>query len=176
MKKNIVIHPFLFALYPALELFYTLSPGVIFRDTWRMLFFLLALTALLFISMGLWLRDWARGGFYVTLVLFGLVYYGGIRLSIWQSRLGGGVLGRHEILFPLWLLLLIGMGSIWHCLRQPNVVTVLFNVMSVMAILLSGARYVQKTASQRMSYAEMVNVKDNSEASLQLVYTYRPDI
>lgn len=177
MKKTRAIHPFLFAIYPVLELFYKLSPEVVFRDTLRALILLLAFTGLLFIGLGLWLKDWGRGGFLTTLLLFGLVYYGSIQLSLWESTVKGVRLGRHEIFFPFWVFLLVGMGSSWRWLREPTLVTKFFNIMAVAAVLLSSSRYVLRQQSFKGTDVPIaMNTMESAEELPELAYDYRPDI
>ena len=73
MKKRLIFHPLLFALYPALELYFNLSPEVEFSQTWRALPLLMALTALLWYALRRRYHDAQRAALVTTaLVASGL--------------------------------------------------------------------------------------------------------
>lgn len=139
-----VLHPFLFAVYPSAELFFKLSPGVPFSAIVRSL-----LVALGAAGLCLWLfyhleRNWERAAFVTTILLLTFLFYGQLYYAAWNWHFGHVRIGRHEILFPLWVVLLGTLGSrwAWRRFRSPQVLTGFLNVTIVAALVFSSGRYV----------------------------------
>ncbi len=148
-KKQLVIHPLLFALYPLLELYINIAQNFPFRSTIRSLI-LIPLSALVLMLVLKWrIKDWDRAGFLTTATLFLLLYYGLIYRSV-SLALGDFRVGRHFFLFPLWAAVVVLASSrwVWRHLHNHHVVTAFLNFMSAGAVLMTGARF----AIARLSY------------------------
>ncbi len=174
-----VLHPFLFALYPVLQLSLALSPDVSFVDAWRAAALLTFFALLSVIGLRAVLGDWQRAGYLTTLVLFALVYYGSIHLHVWDWSVGGLRVGQHAFFLPLWLLLLGGMGYSWRWLTRPEIVTAFLNLMSVVALALSGGRYVwrlQQVRSEPTATPPLSVSAGIQEESLDMVSRHQPDV
>ncbi len=176
MKKLIVFHPLFFAVYPVMEILY--RTGLPFSQSLRALVLFPTVAGLLMYGLYHWDRDWQRAGWITSLCLFVLLYYGGIYQSLWDTQVLGIEIGRHEILFPLWLLLFLILGSrwVWRKLNQPRILTQAMNLMAVIAVLLSSSRYVLRMT--RVSQAESVTSPQliDTATNFEFEGRDRPDI
>ncbi len=183
MKRRIVIHPFLFAVYPLLELFYKLSPNVTFGDSLRVLGSVLVLTGAVFAGMGFATKRWPRAGFFTTLLLFVLLFYGSIYRVAWNTTLFGVRVGYHAILFPVWSALLaflgLGLGNlrIWHRFQGDTLITDFLNIMASVAIVVSLGRYLIGLSRIRVVNPQMIHsVTETYKTDFDLKSDIRPDI
>jgi hypothetical protein len=148
-KYVLVFHPFIFAIYPVLELYFKVSSSASFSEVWRSFFVILLVLVICLLLVNRWLKDWDRTGFIVSLTIFGLLYYGGVYVSAWElGWVGHGIL-RHELLLPLWFGLLSVLGSrwVWKKFSNPKIITIMLNLMASVAILLSTTRYIIRKVS-----------------------------
>lgn len=183
MKRHVVIHPFLFAVYPLLELFYKLSPNVVFWDILRPLGIVLLLAGGVFGGLGFVTKQWPRAGFFTTLLLFVLLFYGAIYRVAWNVTLFGVRVGTHAILFPLWasLIAFLGFGlgkpRVWHRFQGDTLITDFLNIVAGVAIVISLGRYLIGLSQMQAVNSQMVqSVMETREADLHLKADVRPDI
>ncbi len=143
MKKPLIFHPLLFALYPALELYFNLSSEVAFSQTWRALPLLMALTALVWYALRRHYHDAQRAALVTTALVAGLMFYGFAYRALWSLAIGNFRVGRHAILFPLWLAFwgFIASPAAWRRIRDPQWLTTLLNAVAAFAVLISVGRY-----------------------------------
>lgn len=183
MKKQLVLHPFLFAIYPLLELFYKLSPNVVFRDTLRALGLVLLLSVGLFLGIGMRTKQWSRAGFFTTLILFVLLFYGSVYRVAWNLSLFGVHVSYHAILFPLWtsVILFVGVGlgtpRIWQRFQGDVLVTGFLNTMVIIALVVSLGRYLLRlSAIKEVDFQTAESVVANYDEYTLLEPAVLPDI
>ncbi len=141
MKRNLLWHPLLFAVYPILDLLLLNNQGIALAI--RPFIVITLLTLGLMAVLHRYFKDWQRAAFLTTLTLFVVLYYGTLYRAAWNLHIGPWRIGRHSLLFPLWLggIGIIGSRWTWKRLRDPDMISKLLNFVSVVAILLSAARY-----------------------------------
>ncbi len=152
MKKQLIFHPLLFALYPALELYFNLSAEVPFAQTWRALPLVVILAALLWFLLGRYLRDVQRAALVTTALVAAFLFYGFVYRALWSFSVGGFRVGRHSILFPLWLAFWGFMASpgAWRRIRDPQWLTTLLNAVAAFALLISVGRFAFNAIRRQM--------------------------
>jgi len=177
--KRIIFHPVLFAIYPILEMFFNLSASLPFRYAVRSLILIPLLALALMLVLKHFIKDWRRAGFLTSLVLFLVLYYGILYRGAWSLRIGPLRLGRHAFLFTGWLLLLGFVGSkwTWRRLHDHTMVTQFLNFASIVAIVLSVARFgLGHLLRPSFSDNSVTLAIDNQNAVPDLQAQHKPDI
>jgi hypothetical protein len=116
-QASLVIHPFLWALYPPLALLgqntEQLAPGTAVRSLLAALF----LAGAVLLATRLALRDWHQAAIFTSLCMIAFFSYGHVYALVEDRQWLGVTLGRHRFLGPLYLLLL---GSILAALWKSK--------------------------------------------------------
>ena len=101
--KRLPLHPFLFAIYPALALLglniEQIRPDVALRA----ILFSLALAAIMFLLFRLFFKNWDTAAILTTAALLEFFAYGHVYNALKTMSLTANSLDRHRILAPLWL-------------------------------------------------------------------------
>lgn len=171
------LYPFLFAVYPVLELFFKFTPP--FGMLTRSLAVVLLFVGLCMIGFYKLERSWERAAFVTTLLFFILFYYGSFYGVAWKWRIGEFRIGRHEILFPLWVVLLSFLGSrwAWRHFRAPQLITTFLSVTIVIAMIFSAGRYgVRRLAGASVLPAQPAAISLQHDEEVKLVGATLPDI
>ena len=101
MRFRPILHPFLFALYPAVAMLAFNISWVPLADAWRALVAGMGLAAVVFLLLWLVLRQPFKAALITTLFLLFFFSYG--HAYTWLRDTGLGLsLGRHRYLAPLW--------------------------------------------------------------------------
>jgi len=160
-KKQIVIHPVLFALYPLLELYINTLHNLPFSNTILSLILIPLAALALMALLKWWIKDWDRAGFLTTTTLFLLLYYGLIYRSV-SLALGDFRVERHFFLFPIWTAVIIFASSrwVWRSLRNHHVVTAFLNFMAAAAILMTGARFALASLSRKPVQMDVIKAAE----------------
>ncbi len=132
MRKPLVIHPFLFAIFPILFLFSHNIEQVYFSETLLPSSITLGVTILLVLSLGLIFRDKKKAGIIVSIFLILFFSYGHVHDLI------NVPLGKGRYLLATWGLL-IGGGSYFviRTRRRLGGVTYVLNMVAVILCLIS---------------------------------------
>ncbi len=136
MKKHrqIVLHPFLFGIYPVIALLAYNVEQIQVQAALRSLLITFLGTVLIFILLKLWLRDWYKAAL-VSSMFLGLFFsYGHIYNFLEATPILGITFGRHRILGPLWLsLFLLGF---WWVIKKAGDLQQVTHYLNIVAILL----------------------------------------
>ncbi len=134
MKKPIIIHPFLFAIFPVLFL-YTYNIGeVFFPEILLPSAIIIGLTVLLFCLTWLILRDSQKTGLVISISLFLFFTYGHIYDLARGWKIFGFNIGDHKYFILIWLFLLV-LG-IFLTIRTKRNLENLSRVLNVVAFFL----------------------------------------
>jgi hypothetical protein len=135
--KTLILHPFLFAVYPISALLAfnieITSPSDAVRP---LILSLIGATAFLLIGK-LLLKDWYKAGLFSTLTLVLFFSYGHIYNKLETLHLFGISIGRHRIWIPVWLFIFV--FSIWWVNRKSwnfQASTKTLNIIAVFALVL----------------------------------------
>jgi hypothetical protein len=133
MKKlqKLILHPFLFALYPAVFLLVFNMHYLEWFSALRALILLLISSSLVFLLFFFITKDSSRSALVTSVIFLFFFFYGHIRSILLKIDLSGFSITSHKILMPIWLVLLIII--IWWILkklRQPGDFTVFMNFAS----------------------------------------------
>lgn len=136
-SRTIILHPFLLAAYAVLALVAYNVEQVTWRAAVRPLFFSLIGSLLVFLVLRSLLRQAQKAALLTSLGLVWFFTYGHIYNLVEGVSLLGVQVGRHRLLFPLWLgLAALGMGWLWRQHRDFTPLTRALNGMSAIALLL----------------------------------------
>jgi len=114
MKPPVILHPFLFALFPVLALLShnlaELTLGVAVRPA----AVILGVVLVVWVTLARLGRDPLKAGLLVSLGVVLFFSYGQFFLLVWGWVLGPLELGRHRYLLPLWAMIFL-VGSYFIC-------------------------------------------------------------
>lgn len=136
-KCNIILHPFLFALYPIVALLAFNSnqtePGEAIRAT----LIILAGTALLFGLFRLWLKDWHKAALLLSIYLIVIFSYGHIEDFITNASSLSPFLIRQLLLILIAILFIVGSWWLWRFVKRDlSLATNFLTIMIVVALTL----------------------------------------
>lgn len=134
-----LLHPFLFTLYPILNLYAANLSQVTFPQVQRSLLVFLGLTALILAIFLLWLKDRARAGLAASLSLLMVFTYSHLQISLRELFPKDSWPVWKGMLFAAWLALFLLLG--WELifrLRASRALSRIFNLVSGFLVLLSG--------------------------------------
>ena len=105
IKKDIIFHPVLFGIYPALALYFYNRYEIAFETTQKM--FLSEFTFSFLIISFCWIifRSFEKAAIPSSLMLFFFYFYGHVYDVVKRSDWFVSVLGRHRLFFPLWAII-----------------------------------------------------------------------
>jgi hypothetical protein len=152
MKRNLVLHPFLFAGYPILALLAYNIEWAVPQDALRSLVVTL-LAALLLLLVARWLtKDWLKAGLIVTAAVLLFFSYGHIYELLKKSEHLAAI-GRHRYMIPTWALLFI-LATFFVVRSRSNLRSLnnALNITSIAALILpifTIAQYQIESASGR---------------------------
>jgi sulfatase-like protein len=137
MKRSLIVHPFLFAVYAILAVYANNSGDIPIQWVFRPLIVLLVCITILFLFLRWKLADSQRAAFITTLVLFWLFFghihrYLSEKSAFWSTPTGTW------IAFFLWTAPLIFFASSWTWNRITNrrFITLFLNTTSIIVVLL----------------------------------------
>lgn len=109
MRKPLVIHPFLFAIFPILFLFSHNIDQMSISQTWPSLLISSAIALVSMLLLGLILRNWRKAGIIVSTFLILFFSYGHVYSLLWDEQRDNPIPGGHGVLLAVWVLLLLGV-------------------------------------------------------------------
>ncbi len=138
MKKWLVLHPFLFALYPVFFIYYQNADLLVFSDAWILMGILISLTLILVSLIRLILKDRHKAGLIVSFFLVIFFSYSRIFAAIPYLKIGKFVISRERYFILAIFLLCIGMAFYTiKSKKQMGRVTKFLNVTSAVLVILS---------------------------------------
>lgn len=136
MKRTIIVHPFLFAIYAVLGVYST--NAVEFPVQWviRPLIILLAVVTLIFLVIQANLRNLHRAGLITTLIIFWL-FFGHFHRALFELSPFWNTPFGILLAFILWTapLAFLGSGWTWRHISNPGLITSIFNLTSIFVLL-----------------------------------------
>jgi hypothetical protein len=134
--KRLVIHPFLWSVYPILMLVAYNIQSVTTWMVYRPIVVSLIVAGILFGLLNLILRNAQKAGLIVTLLMLLFFSYGHVFGIFKQNPIFGITFGRHSIMMVLWLAILaVGTVFILRSKRDLLKLTEAFNIVAVIVIL-----------------------------------------
>lgn len=133
----IILHPFLFALYPVLALLSENINEVPISDAYRSFLVVLAIAIITLGLMRLISRDWIKASLLTSLFLIVIFSYGHAYSLLKPVVVGGVMIGRHRFLIPFFGL--VSAGGTWIILtrtRIPVSLTRYLNLVAAISIII----------------------------------------
>lgn len=115
-KGGLIFYPVLLGAYAVIALTANNLNQMKLADGLRSLAAAVLFSAFIFLAAKLITRDWHRAGLWSAFLLLLFFTYGHVYQEIEGVKIAGLTLGRHRVLFPVWLAL-AGAGS-WLILRK----------------------------------------------------------
>jgi len=172
--KDIVIHPFLIAAYPVLALLAYNIEQIDAIIAWRSLLLSIAFAGVLFLLFYLFFKRWKKAGLLASLTLILFFSYGHFYAAARLLNLGSLPLGRHRLLFPLFMVLWAVL--VWLIARTKGDLrtgTQTANIIALIALLFPLIGFIQYGVNVRAAPA--VGSEDPALAQPISVST-KPDI
>jgi len=135
MKKTIIVHPFLFALFPVLFLYSHNIAQLSFSET--LLPAAIISGAAIIGMLLLWIilkKDWKKAGIINTVFIILFFSYGRVYGVIKAWQIGDFAVGRHRYLMIVWALIFI--AGIYLTIRIRKDLNGLTNILNIIAIVL----------------------------------------
>ena len=133
MKKSLVIHPFLFAIFPILFLFSHNVEQVSFSETLLPSTIVLGVTVVLILLSRLIFKNNKKAGIIVSIFLVLFFSYGWARDAIWQIS-NFSFIGRHRYVMLIWGMLFT--CSVYFVIRTRRDLHNLTRILNVVAFSL----------------------------------------
>lgn len=169
------LHPFLFALYPILELRNHNITYVAIASLIRPILLSVLLTAIIWVVLRLLAGNWQKSGIITTLVLILFFSYGHVFIQI-ESTFGILIRHRHLMLIYAGIFVLLGILILWKVTKPDSLVNfltvtggilVIFSTVSMLRHDLSVYRAAQRSNEIQSSFLQNVSETD---------VTQKPDI
>jgi hypothetical protein len=131
----IILHPFLFALYPILSTISVNLQEMFFSDAHRSLLVVLAGTCILLLVFKVLYREWRRAAVVTSLFLILFFSYGHISTLLDPISIANVDIGRHRFLLTAWALFVV--LSLWGArrIRSLETITKALNLMSAASLV-----------------------------------------
>jgi len=179
LKKQAIIHPILFAIYPILFLVSHNMGKISLSESIMPLVVVLLCTFLFLFLLRLILKDSKKAGIICSIFLILFFSYGRVYDVIGGWQIGSIVIGRHLILVTLWSILVV-VASIYALRRQSDFYnsTRFLNIMSLILVILSLVPiviYVAGTTAGQYKHTSVENktgsqTANNLDASPDIYY------
>lgn len=152
-------YPFLFAIYPPLALLAANVSEVEITVALRPILLSIIFAAFLVLVLGLILKDWQKAALVATFMLLLFFSYGHIYHLIKNTILLGINIGRHRVLFIIFLILaILGIGLIIKKFKTSSRIPMIANFITLAMVLFSllriGIYHLQTANSSPMGSAE----------------------
>jgi hypothetical protein len=139
-SRALVIHPFLFALWPIVFAYSQNQEYVAFSQAWTFLTVLLGSTLVMFLLFAAILRSAMRAGAIVSLFVVLFFSFGPFFDLLWEDRAGYALTGQSLALMIAWVLIFAGGTAIVFRIRRHWLeITRALNVVALTLVLVSMA-------------------------------------
>lgn len=140
MKRSVAVHPFLFATFPIVFSLANNMDQFLVKVSIGPLLVVLAVVLLCWALLGLLLRNWAKAGLIISLLLLLFFSYEAVYYEMRSYALAAGLsrIGARKALLAAWVILLVA-GSCWlaRARRDFRNLTTIANVISACAVGIS---------------------------------------
>jgi hypothetical protein len=138
MRRTLVIHPFLFALWPILFIYSQNLEYISFSQAWNSLLVLLGLTLLLFLLFTAILRKPMKAGAVVSLLLVLFFSYAHVHRLLWKEFAEYSAAKESLVLMFVWAALFLGGAAlIIKVMDGWQNITKILNAVALTLILIS---------------------------------------
>jgi len=183
ISKELVIHPFLFSIFPILALFSKNLATVYPKQILLPLAVFLLLTAIVFFSMSRILRDMVKSGLLLSIFLIFFFSYGHLYFflrSLFENQPFTLALIRHRFFLPLYIIaLFLSSYVIVRTHKRLEFVNIVFNYISLFLVVVNAlsifSYYVPKTTLS-LNSPRKDRLKDETRFLLPKDSGYLPDI
>jgi hypothetical protein len=160
-KRSLVIHPFALAVYPILALEATNLQQLPIALALRSFVIALVGTTLILIIFWRLTGSWTKAGLLTSLILVLFFAYGQVYDLAKNLELAGVTIGRHRYLTAIWLILLLGLGSLVWRRSEAGLMglTQFMNAASLVAVALPIASMI------RLSYLSSLPLQETQASN-----------
>ncbi len=157
MKRTLVIHPFLFAIFPIIFLFSVNVDEVFPEEIILPLFFVITITFLIWIVLGYLLKSRIKSGFIVSIGLILFFSYGHIYILLDEFQKDSDF-SHLVLIIPVLFLSALGSYFFIRTKKPLNNLTKIVNVMAASLVIISffgiGEYFITESFSQNEIAAE----------------------
>ncbi|HJS30008.1 MAG TPA: hypothetical protein VJ768_10325, partial [Anaerolineales bacterium] len=172
-----ILHPFLIAAFPVVAFLSQNQDQIKPGSGLRALLACILFAAILLVGYRFALRSWQKSAILTSLSLILFFSYGHIYGLLKETEFSGNLIGRHRILFPVWVILfLLCVGWTTRRWKDDSVGTELLNIFGIIALafpLIQLASFQIELAVRRSAPAAVVEASSGLQPSDRRV---KPDI
>lgn len=178
MKKSIVIHPFLFALYPILFLYSYNIDAVFLSEALMPLLIASGFTLILFLFLNSFLKSKEKAALIGSLFLLLFFSYGHVYDSIAAFSIGGFEIGRHRYLLLTYLLVVsCGVYLTMRRGKNLNTITSILNAIATILIIFSFVKIGTYGFNRNVAFHDNTSPDDIEAKTIDLTNSAKlPDI
>ena len=161
MKRTIVVHPLLFAIWPILFIYSQNQDFLSLSQIWRPLLFLGGLAIALFLSFAIILRNMAKAGAALSLFLLLFFSYAHVHRILWGEQAQYSATNESLVLMVIWAVLFLGGTAVIIRIQDgwPDITRIL-NVVALTLVLLPlfniGLYEIRTTPSQSQAASDPI--------------------
>jgi len=171
--RKIIIHPYLFALFPVLFLYAHNIDTIHINEIFTPVLLSILLAAFLVVISYLFTKDYKKSALISSLSIVLFFSYGHIYQLIQGGKLSNFIIGRHRYLLPLWALILIfSIYLIVRTKRQLKTITIFSNITSIILISIS---LINIGYYEFKSNSNKYDISKNSPTQINIEISYKPD-
>ena len=111
-RRQIIVYPCLFAIYPLLNLYVTNVHLLEISAVVTPLLLILGATLVLYLAANWLLKASTSAGILTTAIAVAILYYGAFYDVVGKVGIIGSTVWRHEYLLPVWIILFILVGTL----------------------------------------------------------------
>ena len=111
-RRQIVVYPFFFAIYPLLNLYITNVHLVELSAVVKPLLLILGATLFLYLVVNRILKASTSAGIFTATIAVAVLYYGAFYDVVGKMGAIGSTVQRHEYLLPLWVIFFVLVGTL----------------------------------------------------------------
>jgi hypothetical protein len=175
--EKVMIHPFLFAVFPVISLLGRNITEVSLDVVFRPLIISLVSTTILFLVLKLLCRNSKKAALITSFCLLIFYTYGQIYDLLKNSALNAAGLARHRYLIPVFLgILLLGLFLIFKKLRDYSVFNHMLNLVAVFLLIFPIYQVVQYSITNSVTQSASANWTPQMNYQVGLQQSTQPDV
>jgi hypothetical protein len=159
-RRQIIIYPFLFAIYPLLNLYVTNIRLLKFSALVEPLILILGVTFILYLAANQILKASTSAGILTTIVAVAILYYGAFYDVLSNVRTIGSIVQHHEYLLPVWVISSVLLSALAMRKRvasaQANAYLNFLSAVITGVILVPGVVSFVRGAASDLSHAQTI--------------------
>ncbi len=174
-RPPLILHPFLFALYPVLSLLAENVQQMPIQQAYRSLGLVILGALVLVLLLRLVSGHWQRAALLSSVYLILFFSYGHVYGLLKTASFGGVLLGRHRYLVPVWIgITVLGTWIGFSRMRNYGTATRYLNVAAALSLLLPLYSLAAQSVRVRLAESTLLESRTSPSGQLRLPREAKP--